>query len=198
MKILKGGDKGEAICDACSRRVTTTYEYRSVHLDRSDVDVDDVLVGVCDRCDQIVSIPSQSTPKLKEERLEKRTLVNYRLPRHLDDVLRLIADELDASTASFSPLVLRFYLREIQQDQAFARRVARLAKTDLAHGRAETRLAFRLSEDLLSSAWANARNVGIRTKTDMVKGLIVAAKEDVLESRAKGRRRTLRGIAATV
>jgi len=60
MRALKQGDRGQAICPACRARVTTTYEYRTVRLERTGVDVENVLVGVCDLCGEIVSIPAES------------------------------------------------------------------------------------------------------------------------------------------
>jgi hypothetical protein len=64
MNFWKEGDRSEAICPGCERRVETRFEVRSVHLEQSGVSVPDVLVGVCTECDRTVSIPAQSTPKI--------------------------------------------------------------------------------------------------------------------------------------
>ncbi|MFQ5791110.1 MAG: hypothetical protein ACE5JI_11625 [Acidobacteriota bacterium] len=198
MRILREGERGEAICRKCLARLPIRYEYRTVPLEESEVEVDNVLVGVCLSCDEVATIPAQSTPRLKEARERKLDPYNFRVPRHLDDVLVLIADRFSASPSSFWPIMLRFYLRELQENEEFARRIRVLARTELAKGRAEARLSIRLSEELLQAAWERAREAGIRTRTEMVKGLIVAAKEDILEGRAKARRRTLGAIASTV
>lgn len=197
MRILKEGDRGRAICDSCQSSVTIRYEYGTIHLEETDVDVPDVLVGVCDSCSQVVTIPAQSTPRLKEAREKKQLVLQANLPRQLDDVLRLVADAVEAREEAFTPAVLRFYLSEVARSRRFAARVAKLTRSDLAHGGPSVRRSLRLSHELLEAAWAGARAAGIRTKTDMVKGAIVAVKQDVLEnSSATARRRVVQGIAA--
>lgn len=197
MRVLKEGDTGRAICYTCERSVPIHYEYRTVRLEKTNVDVPNVLVGVCDGCDGTVTIPAQSTPRLKEVRAAKEEVLQAHLPRHLDDVLRLIAHRLEAPEETFAPAMLRFYLREVATRPRFAGRVARLAVSELARGGGTTRRSLRLSRDLLEAAWQGARAAGIRTKTDLVRGVVVAAKEDVLESSsASARRRAVEGIAA--
>jgi len=189
------GDKGRAICPACRRPVTTTYEYRTVHLERTGVDVDNVLVGVCDVCGEIVSIPAQSAPRLKDARDAKLATVNARIPRHLDDILHVLADQYGASTNAFCPAMLRYYLHEVATSESFARRVERLARQDLARGKADARVSLRLSDDLWSQAWRRARDAGIRSQADLFKGVILAAMEDSTQGRAPARRKVLEGIA---
>jgi hypothetical protein len=196
MKIWKEGDTGEAICDTCERRVATTYAYRSVHLRQTGANVENVLVGVCDECDEVASIPAQSVPRLKEAREGKLQTVNARIPRHLDDVLHLLADRYRAATPSFSAAMLRYYLNEIATSESFARRVSRLADKDIVRGKADSRISLRLSERLWTLAWRKAREAGIERQTDMLKGLIIAALEDSVGGRAPTRRRVLEGIAA--
>ena len=67
------GDRSEAICADCDRIVTTRYAVRTIHLSGSSINVPDVLVGVCDFCDGIVSLPAQSTPKIREARERAKT-----------------------------------------------------------------------------------------------------------------------------
>ncbi len=68
MRILREGQRRRAICPNCEGIVEIRYEYRTIHLEESDLDVENVLVGVCEACDDVVSIPAQSTPKLKQAR----------------------------------------------------------------------------------------------------------------------------------
>ncbi|MBA4160411.1 MAG: hypothetical protein H0X65_23560 [Gemmatimonadetes bacterium] len=62
MHLWREGDRSEAICSACERRVTTTFQLRPYMLRESGIEVPEVLVAVCDVCDRIVAIPAQSTP----------------------------------------------------------------------------------------------------------------------------------------
>lgn len=68
MEILKSGDALEAICERCEAVVEGTYEYRPFPLEKSGVVVPNVLVGVCGKCGEIVSLPAQSTPRLMAAR----------------------------------------------------------------------------------------------------------------------------------
>lgn len=196
MRILRQGDKGQAICRDCRRRVSTTYEYRVVHLEKTDVDVPDVLVGTCDECGKVVSIPAQSTPKLKEARDAKEATINARIPKHLDDVLHLIADRYAAPSRAFCSVLFRYYLHQVASSEPFARRVGRLSKQDLAKGKADARVSLRLSEELWEDAWAVAREAGVRNRSDLLKGVIIAAMEDSTTGRAPARRKVLEEIAA--
>lgn len=80
MKILKEGNRSEAMCPSCQARVPIQYSYRTVHLDESDIDVKNVLVGVCEECGETVSIPAQSFPRLKEAREKKSKTIEARVP----------------------------------------------------------------------------------------------------------------------
>lgn len=67
MNKLVVGDKGKSACDTCQTFVTTTYQLRDVPFsDKSGV-VKNILVGVCDVCGSIVSMPHQSTPAIKKQ-----------------------------------------------------------------------------------------------------------------------------------
>lgn len=66
MSPCKPGDKSQAICPECVQIVSTTFERRYVQLDDGSATVPDILAGVCDLCDMVVSIPAQSTPEIKQ------------------------------------------------------------------------------------------------------------------------------------
>lgn len=66
MGKLNIGDKGQAICETCKNIVSTTYKVRDVPLSESKIIVPNLLVGICDICDHVVSIPAQNTEKIKK------------------------------------------------------------------------------------------------------------------------------------
>lgn len=196
MKLLREGDRGDGVCRSCRELVDTEYQRRSVYLEESEIEVDDVLVGVCTQCGETATIPAQSTPRLKEAREGKEQVLQARIPKHLDDALHLIAGRYGASESTFSPALVRFYLHEIAVSPRFAQRVARLSYSDLLEGGSTKRRSFRLSERLYERAWTRARDVGIRSRSAMVKAAVLAAMEDLLEpSSATARRRKVEGIA---
>ena len=195
MRILREGDTGEGICPDCRGPVPIAYEYRTVRLERTRVDVPDVLVGVCQRCAGMVSLPAQSTPKLKEAREAKEETVEVRVPRHLDDIVYVIAGQFGVSASALRASLVRYYLGELTRHAATARRVGRLAESALAGGRRDARISLRVRRELWDTAWDAAQSVGIRTRSDMVRGSLLAAKEDVLDGRARNRRREIERLA---
>ena len=196
MHLFREGDRSEAICHACEKRVSTQFAVRTVRLAETGLDVPDVLAAVCDECGGVAAIPAQSAPKLKEARERRKAEeLEARIPSHLDDVVHLLSDHFAAAVASFRPSLLRFYLREVASDADLADRVKVLAGSDLAQGRARARVSLRAPEGLLRDVRGRARQAGIASDADLIRGILLAAKEDVLEGGAPERRMRLGGAA---
>lgn len=196
MRILQEGDKGSALCPHCEERVLIRYEYRTFHLNESGVDVENVLLGVCEQCDETVTVPAQSSAKLKAARKRKEETVEARVPRPLEDLVYAIAAEVGTSAAEFRNQLVRYYLLEIGEKAETARRVGRLASTELAQARKKARISVRVDASVLARAMERATEQGIETQADLVRGLLIAGAEDVLEGRSSRRRRELEKIAA--
>ena len=58
--------KGNAFCETCQGKVSTTYQRRDVPLSDGSATVPNVLVGVCDTCDSVVTLPHKSVPKVSQ------------------------------------------------------------------------------------------------------------------------------------
>ena len=56
----KTGSRGYALCETCEGKVEITYRERNVPLSNGSATVPDVLVGVCDTCDNVTTLPHQS------------------------------------------------------------------------------------------------------------------------------------------
>jgi RNase P subunit RPR2 len=74
MKILKIGDKEQAICNTCQALVGVTYQLRDVPFNDQSGVVKDILVGVCENCDTVAVLPHQSTPKVKQQLAKQRDI----------------------------------------------------------------------------------------------------------------------------
>lgn len=197
MKILKEGDQATGLCESCKTRNPIIYRYRSVYLKKTEVDISHVLVGVCDVCDEIVSIPAQSFPRLKEAREKAEKKIEVRIPYELDDIIRLISDAYDVSDAEFRSSLLRFYLYKFVQHDSLVRRVKRLSEDELALQKSRARVSMRVSDTLWNDAWSTAYQAGLDSWSAIIKGLILAAGEDVLDERAPKRKEELECIAAS-
>lgn len=196
MYLVKEGDESEAICPHCKTLVTTHFRTRTYRLVKSGVDVPGALVAVCDLCDKVAAIPAQTTPRIGEAlQRRKEESLEARIPTHLEDVIRLMASHYEAPVQTFRPGLLRFYLRELASDTQFAERVNTLAKSDMARGPARARISLRAPEPLLAKARERARRVGIATDAEMLRGLLLAAKEDVLDGGDSQRTLRLGGAA---
>lgn len=55
------GYKGKAICSFCNKIVSVTYMVRDVSFSDGSGIAKNLLVGVCDCCDKVVLLPSQSS-----------------------------------------------------------------------------------------------------------------------------------------
>lgn len=66
MRFVKEGEKSKALCNSCG--VTEiTYLLKNVDFSDKSGTIKDILVGVCDKCDEIITIPAQSTAQIKSE-----------------------------------------------------------------------------------------------------------------------------------
>jgi hypothetical protein len=176
--------------------VETRLRVRTYHLHQSGIDVPGVLLDVCERCGGIIAIPAQSSPRLREARVPlKEEQLEARIPTHLEDVIYLIARDFHAPVQAFRPAVLRFYLGEMTRDAELAERVRLLAESDLADAPARARVSLRIPAELLAAAREQARAAGIAKDSDLIRGLLLAAKEDVLDGRHPERILKLSGAA---
>lgn len=66
MKPYQEGDNGRAICGHCEKLITTTFMRRDVPFSDGKGISKAILVGVCDTCSQVVSLPAQSTPAIRQ------------------------------------------------------------------------------------------------------------------------------------
>ena len=193
MKILKEGDRSVAIAPGRGR-VPVVYQYQDLRLD-SGVTVKDVLVGVAEDTGEVLTIPAQSTPKIKLARTQaKEETFSVRIPRELGDLIWLVAFELHANPVKLGAALIRFYLHEATESPPFAKRLKRLAATELAQRSSTSKITLRSDFDLLDRL-ADVEETHDVTRSDLVRGALLAAKEDVLEKKPKRRLGQLQAIA---
>lgn len=194
--LLHQGDRGEALCPECKGWRETEFVYRTVRLTPSGTAVPDVLAGVCLTCGTIATIPQQSAPKLREALAPAPTRIDVRIPKELRDLIGMIAAELDADPEAFAGSVLRYYFAQLSADKRLARRIGRLANSRAASGTPGGRIALRLSKPMLEAALASVTrtHAGV-DQSALVRGVLVAAKEDFLERPVPTRQADLRAIA---
>jgi len=63
---FKEGDKSFSNCPSCGR-APITMEYRTVPLMGGEKEVKNLLVGICDICNRVITVPRQERPKIVDE-----------------------------------------------------------------------------------------------------------------------------------
>jgi hypothetical protein len=203
MRLWREGDRSVGICERCEKRVTTRFERRTFPMRRPRVDVPDVLVSVCDDCGAIVAVPHQSTPKIAESRRRTLEKIEVRIPLELHDLLGLLAHKFSTRVEALSAPLLRFYLGEVGRDTKMAALACRLSHEPLALGPNKGRISLALEKGLWDAAWERAQQAGIKERSEVVRGIILAAALDAgldrprTGARPSARRRTAIETIAT-
>jgi hypothetical protein len=192
MKLYQAGDRSVGICESCRSKVMTRLVYRDYTPTGWDVTVPDVLVAVCDRCDSVVGIPHQSTPKINEFRKEKastREGVEARIPRGIAEALELVTASLGGDPKLVRPAVIRYYLNLVARDPKVAEEVKKGSLSQLAAGKADRRLAVKVPRRFWEPAWSAAKVAGITSKGQLLRGVAVLAADDFQISTNRSRDR---------
>ena len=184
MKVYKVGDSQTVICEHCGALERATFKLRDVPFSNASGIVKNVLVGVCDCCDQVCVIPHQSTPAIRKQLDCQRKAVESRLPAHMLDILGLAASELGADT-DFVPTLVKYYIHLLATHPEGANQIGELLKSELASGKADKRLSLkgrRVAEEL-EAVKATTR---IKTTTELIKAIVLKINDDILlNKRAK-------------
>ncbi|MFP9471217.1 hypothetical protein AB6D37_21155 [Pectobacterium brasiliense] len=224
MKIFKVGDTQTALCNTCQSLETATFQLKDVPFSDNSGVVRQVLVGVCERCENVAIIPHQSTPMIKKaldvqrkaldvqrkaldvqrkaldvqrKALDvQRKALESRVPAHMIDILNLASCELGGEP-DFIPTLMKYYLHTLAADHAAAKDIPRFLQSDLAKGKSEKRLSLKgrhvaTDIDVLKTA------TNISSTTDLLKGIVLKIKEDVLVQRDEIHIKQLKSIIAAV
>jgi hypothetical protein len=181
MKIYIEGEKSKGFCKKCKKIVQTTFKVSS-----RSTKVSGVLVGQCDVCDQIVSIPQQSSPRIKEVINSKKYSLEVRLPIHLLDILILASDQFEVEAPEQSKdSLLRYYIALAGDDKKIAEKIKGLSTSDFGKG-SGYRLTLRLN-GILYTRFERLMKQTKLNKTQLIKGLILQINEDILQKPEKKR-----------
>lgn len=181
MKLRKVGEKSRAICHACEQMGPTTFVERDMPLSGGRGTVPDVIVAVCDACDEVVAVPQQSVPKINETLRVARKSVEARIPRHLQDVPGLSCATLGFDS-THAPMVFRYYVDRVSRNKRLQNRLAALAESDEAKGKATARFSVKLSADLHGALRRVEKSTELRTAS-VIKGLLVQMKHDIVDKK---------------
>ncbi len=60
------GDESATTCSVCGKQVRAHYEARDIRMNRSAITYSNILVGVCNECNSMISLPRQSIAQIRE------------------------------------------------------------------------------------------------------------------------------------
>ena len=194
MRLYKLGEKSKALCQFCEQAVSTTFRERDVPLSSGTGMVSNILVAVCDTCDRIVGIPQQSVPRIQEVMHFSRHSIEARLPRHLLDALTLVCFKIGHRTSeSRQTILFRFYVQRLNQSSAMSDRLGEFASSEEARGKAEARFSIKLSDEMYTAFLSLRKKSGL-SQADLVRGIIIQMKRDLLDRKNEPLRESLQEI----
>lgn len=184
MKIYTEGEKSKGLCQICKKLVPTTFKVSSVSLSSGKGRVGGILVAKCDRCDHTVSIPQQSSPRIKEVLQTKKHSIEVRIPIHLLDILILASDHFEMGAPDqLKDSLIRYYIALADENKGISRSIKKLSESEFAKG-SGYRLSFKVNEAIYQRFQHLMEHTKLN-KTQLLKGLILQINEDVLQNPQK-------------
>lgn len=186
MKLHYEGEKGRAICskDGLS---AMTFARADVPFSDGEGLARDILVGVCDRCGDVVAIPPQSTPAIKAAREKATASIEANLPAVYLDALDLACYRIDPhATQDFRKRLLMYYVVYMSDNKkrvmTIGNNLAKLDETFRAGEASKSRR--RLSMKVTPSLSGRVERLMAASKlnrTDLFKSLVVQIDKDIVK-----------------
>jgi len=195
MEILKVGDTRKAACNHCQSFESVSFQLRSVPFNDGSGFVNNVLAGVCTRCDTVAVIPSQSTPAIKKQLDKQRSSIESRVPAHMIDILNLASCELSGSI-DFVPNLIKFYIHALSicaiklPDSPLS-----ILTSELAKGKSQKRISIK--GKMIANDIEGLKKIINTTRTsDLLKVVIFKIYDDVLIKKDNKQIANLKNIVA--
>ncbi len=185
MKIFLDGDKGKAICDRCGGIVDTTFQRRDVPFSDGSGLVRNLLVGLCDSCDAVVSIPAQSTPAIRRARKPAPDNLEANLPAVYVDLLDYAVYTIDEQASTdFRRLLLTYFVHKAALDESAPARLKQshqqaLERFPERRGSARRRLSMKVPSRLAQEMKLLEDRTSLNT-TELLKSLVYVIQDKVL------------------
>ncbi|WP_201213969.1 hypothetical protein [Rhodocyclus purpureus] len=190
MKLYQEGDKSKAICQTCADLVETTFLRRDVPFSDGVGLARGILVAVCDRCHEVVGIPAQSTPAIREARKPASHSIEAKLPSVFIDALDLACFELspEASTEWRKRLVT-FYIHKYASGELTSTELSSLLGRaqeafPRSRGSSVKRLSLKVSPPMADEV-SQLLKVTRLSQTNLLKSIVYKIKEDVVDRKSK-------------
>lgn len=196
MRIVKEGDKRQVVCPDCGLS-PATYLLRDIDFSDKSGTVKNALAAVCDSCDKIVSIPKQSTAKVRAEYNKVKTPIDVRLPAHYLDILTVASQKIDPTlTETFNKSLVLYYLHALSSGRFLAGDLSGLLKSEVAMAKSSKRLSLKLNEQSLFDIGLLKESQGLKNNTEVLKTVILKINEDIVQNKSPKHLPELKNVAA--
>lgn len=200
MKLYRDGDVSRAFCSHCAKVVKTVFARRDVPFNDAKGSAKNILVGVCNVCDSVVSIPAQSTPAIAEARKREAVSLEASLPAIYVDVLDLAVHRISPQSASdFRRPLLSYFFHQFAHKSASVRQLKRAHALSLQmfpeeRGGYKRRLSLKVSSTVAEDVSWLVGATQLNT-TELLKSMVYEIHQQVLESPKASRIKDLQTIA---
>ncbi|SEH04788.1 hypothetical protein [Candidatus Venteria ishoeyi] len=196
MKIVKEGDKRKVVCPDCGLS-SATYALRDIDFSDKSGIVKNVLAAVCDSCTQVVSIPKQSTAKVRAKYNKIKIPIDVRIPAHYLDILSLASQRIEPTlTESFNKHLVLYYLHALSSGRYSAYNLNSLLNSDLAKAKASKRFSLKLNNKSMLEIQSLMESQNIRSNTDVFKTVILKINKDIVQQKKPKHLSELQNFAA--
>ena len=185
MKVHEAGEKIRALCHN-DGRVTAVFEYRDVPFRDKRGVAENLLVGVCGKCGEVILVPAQSTPAIAAARQRAERSLEVNLPSPFVEVLDAAAMRVcSLATTEFRKHLLMYYVNLYSTGREKPSELAKLANDatqlivkvpDVPPKRLSMKVAT-FANDRIEALQAKAH---LQTKTDLIKSLVVKIHQDIV------------------
>jgi len=196
MKIVKEGDTRTVLCQHCGKS-TATYHLRDIDFSDHRGTTKNILAAVCNTCQQVVSVPAQCTPQIKNAFEQSRQSLEVRLPAHYLDILNIAIQKIDSSLSEeFSKILILYYLHALTTGRYTQADLKPLLSSELAQAKASKRLSMKISHRQMAELTAIMQRQQIEKTSDVVKAVILKINQDLVQEHNLTGLDELRDIAA--
>ncbi len=200
MKLYNLGDRSRGICET-DGQVSTTFAYRDVPFSDGSGVARKILVGACDICGKVISIPPQATLAIKAVRKSADVSIEAMLPAAYLEALDLACLRIDPeATPEFRKRLLVYYLHRSSRSKTAIQRLAKATqKMDEVFKITQPvsekrRLSMKVSPAVSRTLDYLVGKTRL-TKTDLIKGSVVQIREEIVEPKHPLRLEELQTLA---
>ena len=200
MKIFKEGERSKAICPTCGL-VQTEFKKRDVPIQGSKAKAHNILAGVCSVCDEVVSIPQQSSIYVKEALQKEKKPLEIRIPKHLEDIMANASLKISGEyTPAIVNFLIKYYIHQSFINSRSRSSLSKLYKNSdlLSDTVSSCRVSIKFDSKIFDEMKEVRSNAKFRTDSDLLKAIMLKINEDIVQEKDKEIVNTLKDVAIAI